>query len=407
MRDAVDVFISGGGIAGLTAAAGFASAGFRVAAVDPAPPVTEATAAGADLRTTAFLQPAREVLADAGLWERLAPQAAPLRVMRIADMGGGTGTRPRVLRDFVSDEISDMPFGWNLPNWLLRREMLARLEELPEADFRPGIATRDVLSRRHEALVTLSDGSRLSARLVIAADGRDSPLRRALGIRARRVRYGQRALVFSVSHPHPHEDISTELHQSGGPFTLIPLPDHQGRPASAVVWMERAREAARLARLPAAAFEAAATARSAGLLGPLELISERRDWPIISQIADRFAEGRVALIAEAAHVVPPIGAQGLNMSLADIADLLARARAAPDRAGTPDALAAYGRRRRPEAMARIAGIDALNRASMAGLPLVAGMRATGLAALHAAGPVRRGLMRAGLGAGRVGAPRAE
>ena len=403
MTDAVDVFISGGGIAGLTAAAAFASAGFSAVVVDPAPPVTEATAEGADLRTTAILQPGREVLEAAGLWPRLAPHAAPLRVMRLADLGAA-GARPRVLRDFVSDEISGAPFGWNLPNWLLRREMVARLDDLPGAGFRPGIATRDVLSRRNEAIVTLSDGTRLSARMVIAADGRDSPLRRSLGIGARRLRYGQRALVFSVSHPHPHEGISTEIHRTGGPFTLVPLPDHQGRPASAVVWMERAREAARLARLPVADFEAAATARSAAMLGPLALISARRDWPIISQIADRFAEGRVALLAEAAHVVPPIGAQGLNMSLADIADLLARAGAAPDRLGAPDVLAAHARRRRPEALARLAGIDALNRASIAGLPLLPDLRAMGLAALHAAGPVRRGLMRAGLGAGRATPP---
>lgn len=87
-----DILISGGGVAGLTAAAAFGTAGFDVICVDPAPPITEREATGADMRTTAMLQPAREVLKTAGLWERLEPHAAPLKIMRIVDAGGAEGT---------------------------------------------------------------------------------------------------------------------------------------------------------------------------------------------------------------------------------------------------------------------------------------------------------------------------
>ncbi len=396
-REHTDILIAGGGVAGLAAAAAFGTAGFRTICVDPAPPVTEAAAEGADLRTTAFLQPARDILAAAGLWERLGTQATPLQVMRIADAGAERAEAP-LIRDFDAADISDLPFGWNLPNWLLRREMVARLAELDTVDFRPGTGFAAMVAREREALVTLSDGSRIAARLVVAADGRNSAVRAAAGIDTRTTRYGQKALTFAVTHDAPHGNVSTEVHRAGGPFTLVPLPDHEGRPCSAVVWMETGPEALRLSALPEAAFEAAATERAAGLYGPLRLASRRMVWPIVSQVADRMSATRTALMAEAAHVVPPIGAQGLNMSLADLGCLLDPARARPGGLGDRAMLDAYHRRRLPEVRARVAGVDALNRASIAGSPLLHELRAAGIRALHGAVPVRRGLMRLGLGA---------
>lgn len=395
-HDTTDILISGGGVAGLTAAAAFGTAGFRVICVDPEPPVTDASDARADLRTTAFLQPARALLEDAGLWPRLAPHAAPLQIMRIVDAGGAR-PEPRITRDFDAREISDLPFGWNLPNWLLRREMVARLAELPNVDFRPGIATAGLTARSGSASVTLSDGTHIGARLVIAADGRQSPVRQALGIGVHTIRYGQKALAFAVTHARPHDNVSTEVHRSGGPFTLVPLPDRDGKPCSAVVWMERGPEAERLAALPVPEFEAAMNDRSAGLYGPLALATRRTLWPIISQIADRFAGERTALMAEAAHVVPPIGAQGLNMSLADLRCLLDLASARRDGLGDADMLDAYHRRRWPEAKARLVGIDALNSASMIAARPLRDLRAGTLNVLYALAPVRRVLMKAGLG----------
>ncbi|RYG93060.1 UbiH/UbiF family hydroxylase [Loktanella sp. IMCC34160] len=392
-----DILISGGGVAGLTAAAAFGTAGFRVICVDPTPPVTAADAEGADLRTTAFLQPSRDFLDRAGLWDRLAPHAMPLETMRIVDAGGAEPT-PRVTRDFVAEEISDLPFGWNLPNWLLRREMAARLAELDNVDFRPGTGFKSVLTRTGEAIATLTDGTQVRARLLIGADGRASPVRQAVGIGVKTLRYGQKAVVFAVTHDAPHGNVSTEVHRTGGPFTLVPLPDHGGRPCSAVVWMDHGAEALRLAALSEADFNAAATERSAGVYGPLTLASPRQVWPIIGQIADRMVAERVALVAEAAHVVPPIGAQGLNMSLADMICLLDLAAARPEGLGDAQMLAAYDRRRHPEVVLRVRGVDALNRASIAGSPLLRDLRAKGIEALYGAAPIRKTLMQMGLGA---------
>jgi len=392
-----DILIAGGGVAGLTAAAVFGAAGFDVICVDPAPPVTRAADPGADLRTTAFLQPARDLLDQAGLWDRLAPHATPLQVMRIVDAGGANP----VTADFDASEIGDLPFGWNLPNWLLSRELLARLAELPNVDFRPGTGFARILTRESGAIVTLSDASQVRARLVIAADGRGSAVRKAAGIDVKTTRYGQKAVVFAVTHDVPHGNVSTEVHRDGGPFTLVPLPDLDGRPCSSVVWMLPGPEAVALMALEPEAFATAASERSAYVMGSLRLATPRQIWPIISQIAAQMVAERVALVAEAAHVVPPIGAQGLNMSLADIACLHGLAIAHPEGLGGRKMLDTYARRRHAEVQMRVAGVDALNRASKAGAPGAQALRAVGLRALYGAAPVRRGLMRLGLGARRT------
>lgn len=391
-----DIVISGGGIAGLTAAAAFASAGFSVQCVDPTPPVTERNADGSDLRTTAFLQPSKPLLEQAGLWERLEPHAAPLQIMRIVDAGGAE-PEARIIKDFDASDISDQPFGWNLPNWLLRREMVARLAELPNVDFRPGTASTTLFTREAEARVGLSDGTTTRARLVIAADGRNSPMREAAGIKVHTTRYGQKALAFAVTHPLPHQNISTEIHRSGGPFTLVPLPDYQGKPSSAVVWMEEGPNAVDLLNMSVPEFEAALNTRSCGMNGQLTLASQRTIWPIISQHAERLSGERLALVAEAAHVVPPIGAQGLNMSLGDMRILLELAQAAPERLGDAQMLDTYHRRRYTEIRVREAGIDLLNRASMVGARPLRDLRALGLNTFYSLAPVRKTLMQMGLG----------
>lgn len=403
MRDitSCDILISGGGIAGLTAAAAFGTAGFNVICVDPMPPVTSREATGADMRTTAMLQPARDLLEIAGLWDALAPHATALDVMQIVDAGGTDGSA-REIKAFRASDVSDLPFGWNLPNWRLRREMVARLEALDCVDFRPGVGTRSFLGRTAEARVGLTDGSRIAAKLVIAADGRASPVREAAGIGVTTRRYGQKALAFAVTHPIPHQNVSTEVHQTGGPFTLVPLPDHEGLPSSAVVWMDEG--AASLARFDAevADFEAEMTARSCHILGPLQLASRRSIWPIISQYADGLTSTRLALIAEAAHVVPPIGAQGLNMSLADTATLLDLAQKRPEGLGDAEMLKSYHRARFGDVKMRVMGIDMLNRVSQASSPFARDARAFGLKTLHEVTPVRKTLMQLGLGIGRAG-----
>jgi 2-octaprenyl-6-methoxyphenol hydroxylase len=397
-----DILISGGGIAGLSAAAAFGTAGFSVICVDPTPPITDREATGADMRSTAMLQPARDMLMAAGIWDHLAPHAAPLQIMRIVD-AGGEKPEARIVKDFNAADISDLPFGWNFPNYVLRREMLARLDALPNVDFRPGAGTTSLFTRSQMAKVTLSDGTKVQTKLVIAADGRNSPMRQAAGIDVTTKRYGQKALAFAVTHPIPHENVSTEIHRTGGPFTLVPLPDFNGLPCSAVVWMDDGAKSKARMDLDTTSFEEEMSVRSCHHFGPLTLASKRSIWPIISQTASALSGQRIALIAEAAHVVPPIGAQGLNMSLRDMGALLELATARPDGLGDAEMLMAYEKARMGDIKLRVRGIDLLNRASQASSPALRDARALGLSALYNLGPVRKTLMQMGLGvAGKQG-----
>ncbi len=391
-----DILISGGGVAGLAAACAFGQAGFSTVCVDPNPPITDENHAQADLRTTAFLQPARNLFERIGVWHLLAPHATALRTMRIVDAGGKT-TTARETADFVADDISDTAFGWNLPNWILRREMLAFIGHSSNINFLPGVATQKLVTRSAQARVSLDNGTTIATRLLVAADGRNSMIRQHLGIAANTWRYGQKALAFMVTHTAPHNNISTEVHRNGGPFTLVPMSDLNGKPRSAVVWMDRGPEICALADLPVSTFNGALNARAAGQGGVLTLAGRRSVWPIISQHAQSLIAQRTVLIAEAAHVVPPIGAQGLNMSIADIRTLLDLATASPQDLGAPQMLGRYQRARMPDILARLTGIDVLNRAAMANAPALRDMRRLGLKTLHGIAPLRKTLMRAGLG----------
>jgi len=245
--------------------------------------------------------------------------------------------------------------------------------------------------------VQLSNQSQVECKLVLAADGRNSPTRDMLGIMAKTWRFGQKAIVFSVSHPLPHENVSTEIHRSGGPFTVVPLHDQDGVHYSAVVWMEKGPDAAALMAMDEATFIGTANARSCGILGELKLESRRMAWPIISRLAEKLYGPRTALIAEAAHVIPPIGAQGLNMSLTDIQCLLDLSLENPNDMGNPQMLAAYQKARFGDIKMRVNGVNMLNRAAMTNSDTLKALRLKGLQTLHGFAPVRKSLMRKGLG----------
>ena len=390
-----DILVAGGGIAGLTATARLAAAGLNVICVDPAP----ANAPGGDQRTTAFLEPAIATLERAGAWTAMAPGAAALWTMRLVDAGGQV-REVRETADFKANEMMDRPFGWNVRNIAIREALLARLAKLPSARLINGQTVSGLVSRDAETLARLSGGGQVRARLVVAADGRDSGLRSAAGIRVKRWHYGQKALVFAVTHPHPHNGVSTEIHRAGGPLTMVPMPDRDGRPCSSVVWMASGPRAVELNALDDAALGAALSTETMGLFGPLEITGRRALWPIIGQLAAQLTGQRLVLVAEAAHVIPPIGAQGLNMSLADIetlARLAEEAHGASRDIGSPALLTAYQRQRYPEMAARVAGIDLLNRAAQAEAQPIRDLRRSGLKAIHDIQPLRRLAMRWGLG----------
>jgi 2-octaprenyl-6-methoxyphenol hydroxylase len=391
-----DVFISGGGIAGLSTALGFANAGFSVVLADPAPPPSEMASDGSDLRSTAFLQPARALLEKAGIWDALAPHATPLEALRVID---SKGNPPAIEteRTFASSDLGESAFGWNLPNWLTRKVMTEAAAKTPNLDLRLGIGFKGLLARETEALVTLTDGSRLRAQLAIAADGRASPLRQAAGVDVSVTRYGQKALAFAVTHEVPHDCISTELYHQGGAFVLVPLPDVAGASASAVVWMNDGPRALELMALDEDGFSDAATVRSCGVLGQLRLASPRRLWPVVTQTATALCARRVAIIAEAAHVLPPIGAQGLNTSLKDAAILLDLAETDPTTLGTARFLDAFAKTRSRDIAARAKVVDLYNRICRSGEAPVQALRSAGLKLVHDVRPIRQSVMRAGMG----------
>ena len=386
-----DILISGGGIAGLTAAARLAADGWSIHLIEPSPPDPGVTT---DLRTTAFLQPAVNTLTKAGVWDDMQNAAAPLRVMRIVD-AGGAARAPRETADFLGTEAGHALFGWNVSNHHARAALLGVLKPDPKVTLHFGTRVVGYTGRLDGAILRLSNGSQVQARLAIGADGRDSPLREMAGIRARSWAYDQAALVFCVRMAQPHDDISTEIHRTGGPLTLVPMPDRDGVPHASIVWLSSRRRARELNALGDAELAMELTAETMGLHGPLEIVGPRAVWPMMSQVATRLTAQRLALVAEAAHVMPPIGAQGLNTSLSDIETLAKLIVDQPD-PGDPTLLARYQTRQLPSIMAKVAGVDLLNRASMAEAQPLRDLRRAGLAMLSKT-PLRKLAIRAGMG----------
>lgn len=387
-----DIVIAGGGIAGLSAAARLGTDGWKVILVDPAPQQGPGTP---DQRTTAYLQPSIDTLTRAGAWAGLENAGAELRVMRIVD-AGGVERAPRTTADFDGAETKAGRFGWNVPNARARDALLDRLAQLPNVTLRFGTRVTGYLPRLDHAVLRTDDNHRIETRLVVAADGRDSTLRRLAGIRHARWEYSQQALVFAVTHAAPHDGVSTEIHRTGGPLTLVPMPDHDGRPCSSVVWMVPGRRAIELDRLDDGGLSQQLTDETMGLFGALTIVTPRARWPIISQAAHCVQADRLALIAEAAHVMPPIGAQGLNTSLHDIETLAQQIKGSEDPGAAPG-LKRYARRVLPHMLTRVGGIDLLNRAAMAEPQPLRDLRRAGLQAISRIGPLRRLAIRTGMG----------
>ncbi|MFT6452543.1 MAG: 2-octaprenyl-6-methoxyphenol hydroxylase [Halocynthiibacter sp.] len=394
-REKTDVLIVGGGIAGLVAAAAFGRAGFETVLVDPAQPITDDADPSADLRSTAFLRPARDLFEHIGIWGALKDWATPLEALRIIDTVGNP-PEPRDQRLFRGEDLDYSPFGWNFLNWKIRAALLEAIQDMPRISLRYGTGFKSLLTRTNGAIVGLSDGARIEAKLVIGADGRASPLREAAGITVQTTQYGQKALAFTATHDAPHDNISTEIYHQGGPFTMVPLPDLEGRAASAIVWMNKGPRAQTLLTMDEVAFNAEMAARSCDLFGEIKLASRRAAFPIITQRARTLTAERTALIAEAAHVLPPIGAQGLNTSLNDIAALLSAAEADPAHIGSAAMLEIYEKARLNDIKARARAIDLFNRVTRAPQAPLQALRLAGLKAVHDIAPLRRRLMRAGM-----------
>ena len=353
---------------------------------------------GADLRTTAFLQPAKNFMDSLDLWEKLKSYAVPMETMRIIDSAGENWPpKEKTIKDFLSSDISDIPFGWNIPNWLLRRAFIEKASKYNNLELKFGLTTSSLIRRDDAAFVYLDKGTKIKADLVIGADGRNSLIREKSQIKISKTEFSQKALTFIVTHEKPHQNASIEIHRSGGPFTFVPLADFEGKACSSVVWMESNKNIDRLLALNPEDFEKQVNNRSCSHLGKLKVVSHITAWPIISQIAKQLTAKRTALIAEAAHVVPPIGAQGLNMSLADIKSLYDLVKGTSRLSKIDEILDNYDRSRRLDIKTRILGINALNEVSKSSFPITQKTRALVINFLHSSPQIRQGLMKLGLG----------
>jgi 2-octaprenyl-6-methoxyphenol hydroxylase len=398
MADDAELVVAGAGLNGMLLGVACAGAGLAVAIVDPQDPAAMLDQAF-DGRTSAIAYGSRLVLDGIGLWPAIAAEAEPIREIRVAD-----DDSPLFLHydsrelDPGSDKGGDgnTPLGYIVENRVLRRALFERARALPSLRL---IAPRRVAAMEAGeagAGAVLDNGERLRARLVVAADGANSPLRRAAGIRAIEWRYRQVGIVTTVAHQHPHAGIAVEHFLPAGPFAILPMTGNR----SSIVWTEHADIAPRLLALPEAEFVAELRARFGRFLGDIEPVGPRWTYPLALLQAERYVARRLALVGEAAHVIHPIAGQGLNIGIRDIAalaELIVDARRLGLDIGADTVLQRYQRWRRADALVLAAVTDGLNRLFSNTIPPVRLARDVGLAIVNRLPPLKRLLMQHAMG----------
>ena len=311
-----------------------------------------------------------------------------MRTLRIVDATRRLFRAPEVT--FHASEIGLPAFGFNVRNADLVEALERRVAERRVRRF---VTTVDRVSADSDAVeMGLASGDDLTARLVVAADGRRSKVRDSVGIGVREWRYDQSALVVNLAHALPHNDTSTEFHTEAGPFTLVPLPGRR----SSLVWVDRPSEVARRLDLSEAALADEIEDRASSLLGAITVDGPRQAFPLSGMTANGFAASRAVLVGEAAHLFPPIGAQGLNLGYRDVAALGGILPAPGSDPGAPPRLVAYERARRGDVLSRTAAVDALNRTLLTGFLPVQALRGLGLFLLGRIPSLRHAVMRQGV-----------
>jgi 2-octaprenyl-6-methoxyphenol hydroxylase len=376
---AAEVAVIGGGPAGLVSAIALKAAGVDTLLVAPRPED--------DHRTTALLAGSVTALATLGVWQACLPYAAPLVTLRIVDDTRRLWRAPEVT--FTAAEIGLDAFGHNIENRHLVAALSARAAELKLS--RVAETALAVASDSSGVTITLADGT-ARVRLAIGADGQRSLCRAAAGIGTDRRAYPQTALTLNLAHTRPHRDTATEFHTESGPFTLVPLP---GRRSSLVCVLDPTRATAFAAKNDAE-LSAEIERRAHSLFGKMSVEPGRGLFALAVETAHSFARERIALVGEAAHVVPPIGAQGLNLGLRDaatLAELVADARRQNVDVGSPSVLARYDAERRADVTSRRITVDLLNRSLLTDFFPVQSVRGLSLFLVDRIGPLRRALMR--------------
>lgn len=380
-----EVVVVGGGPAGLTAAIALAGAGVETALV-------AMPAADHDNRTTALLASSVTALDTLGVWQRCADQAGLLKRMRLVDDTARLLRAPEVC--FDAAEIGLPAFAYNIENRYLLAALESRAGDIPALQLIAAKAEGLHVGDSHVA-VSLGDGGQVTARLAVGADGRRSLCRTTAGIDTEHRSYPQCALTFNLSHARPHGDTSTEFHTESGPFTLVPLPG----PRASLVFVVDPSEVPRLTALVDGALAEEIERRSHSILGKVAVEPGRGVFPLATEIADCFGRNRIVLIGEAAHVMPPIGAQGLNLGLRDaatIGELVTAARHDGGDAGSDELTARYEHMRRADVTSRSLAVDLLNRSLLSDFLPLQGARGLGLYLLDRIGPLRRAVMREGV-----------
>ncbi len=381
MNASLEIIVAGGGPAGLAAACFLAKGGRRVALIG-------GTLKRDDPRTVALMQPAIMLLADLGVWTAaLQEQVCPLKRLRIVDDTGAALRAPTIT--FDPAEIGEEVFGWNIPLARLIPALEARARELGVESITAQVTAARISGGFIE--VTTPAGN-FAAQLAIAADGRKSVLRDAAGIRCNAWEHEQTAIATSFDHSGEHDGMSTEYHRSAGPFTTVPMPGKR----SSLVWLERAPRAAELMAFDDRALAIEIQIATHGDFGLVSGVGPRQAFPMRGLTALSFAARRTMLVGEAGHVAPPIGAQGLNMALRDGAQA-AEVIASADDPGADDILRAYDLLRRRDVAPRQRMIDLMNRSLLSGFMPLEIARAVGFELIGAIGPLRRYMMRQGLG----------
>jgi len=397
----VQVCIVGAGPVGGTLACRLAMAGIDTAIVDRAP-LSPMEHPAFDGRAYAIAAGPRRLLEAAGVWEKLPEPTCPIQDIRVTDGRVGRLASPLHLH-FATRDLGEAagPFGWMVEARSLRVALNAHMAALPALQvFAPAEAS---VERRPEGVVVrVTGGPEIGCRLVIAAEGRRSPLRDDAGISVTRLPYGQTGIVAAVAHEKPHHNVALEHFLPSGPFAQLPMCAAHGAPdVSAIVWTERDRLARIMLGLDDARFAREITRRLGDHLGAVRPIGRRWNYPLAAMLAHRYVDTRLALVGDAAHGIHPIAGQGLNLGFRDVealSELLIEAVTAGTDPGASDLLARYQRRRRPDNLAMLAATDALDRLFSNDSRTVRVARDLGIAAVHRAAPLKRMFMRQAMGA---------